>query len=170
MSSCCGGRHQTGDFVSLSTSLISPLKARQRFPTSFLRRWCMVAGSSHGRVTAERLAAPTWSWERQLVHKVILLVRKRSGDLTDIWISHVTGLAPLVCRKINRSVFPQLPGMLKTERRVATPGGLAGGLAGRRGEDGICAEKHLGEVYEGKFLFVVMVTGSVVCSVAKTYP
>lgn len=34
----------------------------------------------------------------------------------------------------------------------------------RRGEDGNCVEKHLGELYEGKFLFVVMVTGSVVCS------
>lgn len=34
----------------------------------------------------------------------------------------------------------------------------------RRGEDGFSVENHLGEVYEGKFLFVVMVTGSVVCS------
>lgn len=28
----------------------------------------------------------------------------------------------------------------------------------------MCVEKHLCEVYEGKFLFVVMVTGCVVCS------
>lgn len=50
--------------------------------------------------------------------------------------------------------------MLGAEKWVVT----SGGLGGRRREDGICVEKHLGEVYEGKFLFVVMVTGSVVCS------
>lgn len=36
--------------------------------------------------------------------------------------------------------------------------------SGEGGEDGFSVEKHLDEVYEGKFLFVVMVTGSVVCS------
>lgn len=36
--------------------------------------------------------------------------------------------------------------------------------------DGICVEKHLGEVCEGKFLFVVMVTGSVVRSKNQHIP
>lgn len=34
----------------------------------------------------------------------------------------------------------------------------------KSGEDGFSVEKHSGEVCEEKFLFVVMVTGSVVCS------
>lgn len=45
--------------------------------------------------------------------------------------------------------------MLGAQKRVVT-------LAKRGGEDGFSVEKHLGEVYEEKFLFVVMVTGSVV--------
>lgn len=52
--------------------------------------------------------------------------------------------------------------MLGAEKRVVTPGGVG---EERGGEDGFfCVEKHLGEVCEGKILFVVMVTGSVVCS------
>lgn len=46
--------------------------------------------------------------------------------------------------------------MLWDEKRVVTSGEQGG-------EDGFSVERHLGEVYEGKFLFVVMVTGSVVC-------
>lgn len=38
------------------------------------------------------------------------------------------------------------------------------GFGGEKREDGFCVETHLGEVYEGKFLFVVMATGSVVRS------
>lgn len=54
---------------------------------------------------------------------------------------------------------------LGADRRVVTRGvGGAEGGEGRGGGGWICVEKHLGEVVEGKFLFVVMVTGSVVCS------
>lgn len=52
--------------------------------------------------------------------------------------------------------------MLGAEERGCIYGGSDTGV--KRGEDGFSDEKHLGEVYEGKFLFVVMVTGSVVCS------
>lgn len=38
------------------------------------------------------------------------------------------------------------------------------GGSGEGGEYGFRVKKHLGEVYEGKNMFVVMVTGSVVCS------
>lgn len=52
---------------------------------------------------------------------------------------------------------------LGADRRVVTRG--VGGAEGGEGRGGwFCVEKHLGEVVEGKFLFVVMVTGSVVCS------
>lgn len=50
--------------------------------------------------------------------------------------------------------------MLGAEKWVVT----SGEWGGRRGEDGFSVEKHLGEVHGGKFLFVVMATGSVVCS------
>lgn len=45
--------------------------------------------------------------------------------------------------------------MLGAQKRVVTLGERGGG-------DGFRVEKHLGEVYEEKFLYVVMVTGSVV--------
>lgn len=54
--------------------------------------------------------------------------------------------------------------MLGAEKQVVT----SGERGGKGAEERFNVEKHLGEVYEGKFLFVVMVTGSVVCS--KTHP
>lgn len=50
----------------------------------------------------------------------------------------------------------------RREKRVVTSGG--GEREREEGRMVLVLEEHLGEVYEGKFLFVVMVTGSVVCS------
>lgn len=58
--------------------------------------------------------------------------------------------------------------MLGAEKWLGTSTGLGERDEGGDG-DGICVEKHLGEVCEGKFLFVVMVTGSVVRGKKKTH-
>lgn len=74
-----------------------------------------------------------------------------------MWISHVTSPVLLICRQ---SIEERSPNSDADRRVAATERECRAG----RGEGRICVEKHLGEVDEGKFLFVVMVTGSVVRS------
>lgn len=81
-------------------------------------------------------------------------------------MSHVTVLAPLICGRSIKEYSPNSRG--RWEQRSGSE--LRRGWereTGGGGGDGICVEKHLGEVCEGKFLFVVMVTGSVVRSKRK---
>lgn len=175
------GQNKTGDWVSFPPRHASTFGPNGAFPhaascRSTLRRWCMIAWS--GRTAGSAALTTRWvkgssihsvsddaiqSPPEQLTLKLIPLEteKKRGSDLTDIWISHVIGLALLVCSRSIEVYSPNSPE--DAGSREAGSNFRVSRQGRERRIDSVLRSTWV-KAYEGKFLLVVMVTGSVVCS------